>query len=152
MRFFFVKFFCPIFLSQRGPQRERDKGGIDVQVFSRFFKGIDHTKFKNAVIICAPSCLSKSLWRTFFCGRLKNIFWRMLVTKPFQFQKNEHSSKCLLLCSAEKRMSYRFCMTRGWVNDFSFLNTFYTFSFVDDPSFKESLNALWNSLTWAKAA
>jgi len=67
----------------------------------------------------------------------KKIFWRMLVSKlltgPIDFQMAEkkntmevnrdhqlfgyqHSSKYLLLCSAEERNSYKFG-TWGWVND-----------------------------------
>ncbi len=71
-----------------------------------------------------------------FCWTQRKIFWRMWKTKKFwgtiDFHSiffptmevngaknsvdNKLSSKCLPLCSAEQRNSYRFGMTRGWVN------------------------------------
>ncbi len=94
-------------------------------------KGIVHPKI---VIIYSPSCPSKTVWLAFICGIWKRIFWRMLVTKSFQFlftyiiffvhtKEVNGNPNCVvanilqkIFCSAEWRNAYRFRKIWGWVN------------------------------------
>ncbi len=100
--------------------------------------GIVQPKNDNSVIIYSPSRSSKPVWMSLLCWTQRKIFWRMWETQQ-QFWVTidfcgifiptmavnvapkqpgyKFSSKCLPLCSAEQRNSYRFGNTWGLVND-----------------------------------
>lgn len=83
--------------------------------------------------INSPTCHCKPVWLTFICETQKKTLnnvsvWFCHTTKvnglccldPFDFDcinKMTHSSKHLILCSAEERKSYRFGIAWRWVHD-----------------------------------
>ncbi len=99
-----------------------------------------------------------------FCWTQRKIFWRMWETEQFWGTIDFHSilfptmevngapkqpgyklsSKYLPLCSAEKRNSYRFVTTWGWVND----DTIFIFGWTIPLNLHEANNRPSSVLPW----
>lgn len=65
-------------------------GGIRTVNFTFFcLLGIVHKKKENSTIVYSPSCRTKPVWFTFFCGTQKKKFWRWKRIRTVKHQKDK---------------------------------------------------------------